>query len=284
MLLTLGVIFLPVAARAQSSVAGNWQGAFEVDGTNLRLVLHIVASPGGTLTATIDSLDQDSPNIPVSSITFEGATLKLDVAQVKSSFEGKLNKEGTEIKGYWTEGKRLALKFKRITDSTKIVPPAPIGGDWQGTLIVDGKLLHVVLHLDTEHYTRLSASLDGIDEGANATPVNLITFTDNALRFTVDSLHGSYFGAVSADGNEIEGVWMQGQAFPLTFHRVLSPTSPSSNPERPPDLEECTRIPSVSLKLESSKFAHQNPAASCSVHAVSSHAGSERAVFARWVG
>jgi hypothetical protein len=232
----MAVFLLPLAAGAQSGIAGDWQGAFEVDGTTLRLVLHIKLAPSGTLIATIDSINQDSPDIPVSAITFESATLKLDVSQVRGSFEGKLNKDGTEIKGYWTEGKRRALNFKRVTDPKKIIRPVPIGGDWQGTLIKDGKPLLLVLHLDTEHYTKLSASLDGIDEGTSGTTlVNEITFSDNALRFGVNAPHASYIGAVSEDGNKIEGVWIQGQAFPLTFLRAPDPIKPLPVPRNSND-------------------------------------------------
>jgi hypothetical protein len=100
LLLILAVICLgSLTAEAQSSLAGDWQGAFKVNGTKLRLVLHINSSPSGTLEATIDSLDQDSPGIPVDTITFDGTTLKLSVSQVKGSYEGKMNKDGTEISG-----------------------------------------------------------------------------------------------------------------------------------------------------------------------------------------
>jgi hypothetical protein len=234
-LTVVATLLLPLAAGAQSGIEGDWKGSFEVDGTTLRLVLHIKPAPSGGLVATLDSVDQDSPNIPVSSITFESTTLKLDVAQVNGSFEGKLSKDGDEIKGHWTEGKRRALNFRRVTDSTKIKPPIPIGGDWEGTLIAGGRRSQIVLHLDAEHYTKLSASLDGIDEMSNGTLVNQTSFTDNALRLSIDAVHASYFGAVSEDGNEIEGVWTQGQSFPLTFRRSPATAKPVAVPTNPND-------------------------------------------------
>jgi hypothetical protein len=235
--LTMAVALLfPLAAAAQSGIEGDWKGSFEVDGTTLRLVLHIKSQPpSGALVATLDSVDQDSPNIPVNTIAFKNTTLKLDVAQVDASFEGKLSKDGDEIRGYWTEGKRLALNFKRVTDSTTITPPVPIGGDWEGTLVAGGRRSKIVLHLDTEHYTKLSASLDGIDEESNGTLVNQTSFTDNALRLSIDAIHASYFGAVSEDGNEIEGVWTQGPSFPLTFRRSPTTAKPVAVPTNPND-------------------------------------------------
>ena len=235
-LIVAAALLFPIAAGAQSGIEGDWKGSFEVDGTILRLVLHIKSQPpSGALVATLDSVDQDSPNIPVSSITFESTTLKLDVDQVKGFFEGKLSKDGDEIKGHWTEGKRRALNFKRVTDSTKIKPPVPIGGDWEGTLVAGGRRSQIVLHLDAEHYTKLSASLDGIDEMSNGTLVNQTSFTDNALRLSIDAVHASYFGAVSEEGNEIEGVWTQGQSFPLTFRRSPATAKPVAVPTNPND-------------------------------------------------
>jgi hypothetical protein len=227
------VILVPFAAAAQSDITGDWQGVLKTDNTKLRLVLHITAALSGTLAATIDSVDQDSPDIPVSAITFESGILKLTVAQVHGSFEGKFSKDGTEINGTWTEGKRRALKFKRVTDSTKVIPPAPIGGDWQGILSADGRQLHLVLHLNTTSYTRVEGTLYSIGQGANGIPVSLTTFKDNVLNFTLRSVHSSYVGTLSKDGNEIEGVWTQGQAFPLKFKRVAGPIPSVADPERP---------------------------------------------------
>jgi hypothetical protein len=209
-------------ARAQSSLAGDWQGALKVDGTRLRLVLHINSSPSGTLEATIDSLDQDSPGIPVNTITFDGAILKLSVPQVKGSYEGKMNNDGTEISGIWIEGKRLNLKFKRLSESKSVLPPVPIGGDWKGELNANGKQLELALHLNTTTYTKIEGSLDGLDQDLTGMQISKVSFNDNVLKFTVKSTHSSYVGTLSKDGNEIEGTWTQGQPFKLIFQRTVA--------------------------------------------------------------
>ncbi|MBB5328575.1 hypothetical protein [Tunturiibacter gelidoferens] len=223
LLLILAVICLgSLTAEAQSSVAGDWQGAFKVDGTKLRLVLHINSSPSGTLEATIDSLDQDSPGIPVDTITFDGTTLKLSVSQVKGSYEGKMNEDGTEISGIWIEGKRLNLKFRRLSESNRVLSPIPIGGDWKGKLDENGKQLELALHLNTTTYTRIEGSLNGLNQGFNGIQISKVSFNDNVLKFTVKSTHSSYIGTLSKDGNEIEGTWTQGQPFRLIFQRTVA--------------------------------------------------------------
>jgi hypothetical protein len=224
LLLTLAaVIFVPFPAAAQSSIAGEWQGATKVHGTRLRLALHIIASPSGTLTATIDSLDQNSRGIPVSAITFDNATLKLSVPQVQAAYEGKLSRDGTELSGTWIEGKRSALKFNRVPYPTRTTPRVPVGGDWQGRLSAGEGQVHLVLHLNTTNYTRLEGTLDDLDQSANGIPLSQITFKDHVLQFTVDSIRSSYVGTLSDDGNEIDGVWTRGQSFRLIFQRAANP-------------------------------------------------------------
>jgi hypothetical protein len=52
--------FTSRSAWTQSPIAGDWQGTMKVDGTKLHLVLHLREAPDGTLSALIDSLDQDA--------------------------------------------------------------------------------------------------------------------------------------------------------------------------------------------------------------------------------
>jgi len=102
------------AAPSESkSIAGDWNGALEAEGTKLRLVLHVKKNPDGTLAATIDSLDQNANAIPVSTVSQKGNDVKLELTQLSASYQGKLNAAGTEITGEWNQGGTLPLIFKR---------------------------------------------------------------------------------------------------------------------------------------------------------------------------
>ncbi|MGP8176278.1 MAG: hypothetical protein ACLP7O_17270, partial [Terracidiphilus sp.] len=50
---------------AQAQIAGDWQGTLITPGPQLHLVLHIAAAKDGSLTATLDSVDQGANGIPV---------------------------------------------------------------------------------------------------------------------------------------------------------------------------------------------------------------------------
>ena len=94
-------------------LAGNWAGTLEAGAARLRLVLHVTAGESG-LTAKIDSVDQGAMGIPVTTITQQGLDVRLELRPLMASYEGRLNKEGTEIAGQWRQGgAALPLVFKR---------------------------------------------------------------------------------------------------------------------------------------------------------------------------
>ncbi len=99
-----------------------WQGALDVSGMKLRLVLKISQAPDGTLTATLDSIDQGAMNLPVDSIIIEGKTMRFEMKQIGGSYEGTFNKDGTEVSGQWKQGgASLPLVLKRA-DKTAQAP------------------------------------------------------------------------------------------------------------------------------------------------------------------
>jgi hypothetical protein len=231
-LLALTILcFVPPAARTQSVIVGDWQGSMKVNGTKLRLVLHIREETSGILTATIDSIDQDGVGLPVRTATFTNNILKLDVRQVDGTYEGVLGKNRNELKGTWSEGGSRDLKFKRVSDSTKLVAPASIDGDWEGVLTRTGSNVDVYLHIDARSCTTIVGVLDAPGDGGNGISIQHIFFEKGHLRFSVDTMHLRYEGELNEKEGKFSGVWKQGGAFPLTLERVSHPTRRFERPE-----------------------------------------------------
>lgn len=95
-----------------SPVAGDWQGTLEDGGQKLRLALHIKQAADGTLSATLDSLDQGVNGIAIDKISFQNGKLSFSSSAVHGSYEGKLTANST-IEGTWNQGQPLPLNFKR---------------------------------------------------------------------------------------------------------------------------------------------------------------------------
>jgi uncharacterized protein len=116
-------------------------------------------------------------------------------------------------------------------------PAAGIEGDWQGTLKAGGAELRLVLHIARNDDGSYKATMDSIDQGANGIPVTSMTLKDSKLDFTMDSIHGSYEGTLSPDGETIEGTWSQGQPLPLDFKRAAPPIKTEHKPAKPSDID-----------------------------------------------
>jgi uncharacterized protein len=112
-----------------------------------------------------------------------------------------------------------------------------VAGDWQGTLNAGAAELHLVLHIAKNDDGTFKATLDSVDQGANGIPVTSLSVKDSKLNFTVDAVHGSYEGKVTADATEITGTWTQSQPLPLTFKRSATPIKTQHRPAKPSDID-----------------------------------------------
>ena len=93
-----------------------------------------------------------------------------------------------------------------------------ISGDWRGTLSAGPAELRLGLHV-TKDGAGWKATMDSIDQGVSGIPVSSFTVAGTDVKFTVDSVRGSYTGKVNGAGSAISGTWTQGQPLPLNFER-----------------------------------------------------------------
>jgi hypothetical protein len=80
---------------------GTWEGTIQ-QGPGLRVRLTISNGKTGA-EAVMTSLDQGNAQIPVSAVLQQGTKLTLEVTVVGGGYSGEINKEGTELKGTWTQ-------------------------------------------------------------------------------------------------------------------------------------------------------------------------------------
>jgi hypothetical protein len=91
---------------------GTWNGALDLDGKPMRLVLKMSNQLDGTASGTIVSPDGTGVEVPVA-ITQKAANLTIDVVSVGASFAGVLNAAGTELAGTWKQGtSSMPLTFR----------------------------------------------------------------------------------------------------------------------------------------------------------------------------
>jgi uncharacterized protein len=93
---------------------GTWEGTLDVGpGAQLHLVLTITNGKAGA-EGVLVSVDQGNAQIPVSGITQKETKLTLQVNAVAGSYDGEINKPGTELNGTWSQaGNSFPLQLKK---------------------------------------------------------------------------------------------------------------------------------------------------------------------------
>jgi hypothetical protein len=106
---------LPKSSPAVSpELEGNWEGGLDTANGTLRLVVHFKNQPDKTVKATMDSLDQNATDLPLTDIVQNGTSVEFQLKLVNGSYKGTLNKEGTQLTGEWTQGgSSLPLALKK---------------------------------------------------------------------------------------------------------------------------------------------------------------------------
>ncbi len=206
-------------------IAGDWQGLLNAGTVQLHIVLHITKDSDGTLSATMDSVDQHAYGLAASSVSLKNSKLKFDVDKIQGSYVGKLSADGTKISGSWSQGGAfLDLDFKRATNAEKVQPkpgpPSDIDGTWLGTVEANGMKLRVAFHI-VNTADGLTGTIDSLDTGQSGIPMTAITRNSSALKVEVKQADIVYDGKISPDLGTIDGIWKQhGNNLPLILERV----------------------------------------------------------------
>jgi uncharacterized protein len=92
-------------------LSGDWKGALDVQGKQLRLVVH-VNKTSGQYEATLDSPDQNVSGIKVTKIVFAYPDVKFEISAAGAIYEGVMSDKG--IIGKWVQsGTALFLVLQK---------------------------------------------------------------------------------------------------------------------------------------------------------------------------
>lgn len=124
LVMIIALAALSGGALFAQNITGSWQGTLKAGPQGLRLVIKI-SLDNDKLKAVTYSIDQGGQPIPVSAITKDGSTIKMTVAAINGSYEGKLSADANSITGTWTQGMPLPLNLTRATAETAWTIPEP---------------------------------------------------------------------------------------------------------------------------------------------------------------
>ena len=100
-------------------ILGQWNGALEVQGLQLRIVFHIMETDTG-LIAIMDSTDQGAKEIPVTTLIFENPNLTMEIRAAGIIYSGQLIDKS--IKGVFKQGgQEFPLNLSRAKIPKKLI-------------------------------------------------------------------------------------------------------------------------------------------------------------------
>lgn len=126
-------------------------------------------------------------------------------------------------------------------------PKEGVTGYWLGTLHAGAIELRLGFHITSNGDSKLTATLDSVDQGARNIPFDSATFRDGTLTLKLAKAKFTYIGRLEPDGNTIKGELDQGVKFSLDVKRRDRPLElvrPQA-PKKPyPYVEEEVTFPS----------------------------------------
>jgi len=115
-LIKITLLLLVTFSSYAQDIKGDWNGALNVNGTYLRIVFH-VAKTDKEYKVTMDSPDQNSSGIEVTSVSFNSQNVKFEISNIGMVYEATLS--GNQITGKWMQSGRTFDLVLSKTDFSK---------------------------------------------------------------------------------------------------------------------------------------------------------------------
>ena len=122
--------------------AQHWEGVLRVSpALQLRLVIHVKTDPAGVQVATMDSPDEGLAGLNLAPFTIDRSTLAFELKVTQAKYEGKLNAEGTEAEGTWSQrGATFPLTFRPTAKPSAVPRIAGPEQIWEGKIEIQAGL------------------------------------------------------------------------------------------------------------------------------------------------
>jgi CubicO group peptidase (beta-lactamase class C family) len=232
--LVAGLLGSSALGQGKPKIAGDYVGLLGP----LHLKLHIVQAADGSLSGTLDSVDQGAMGLACAEFHFDGSALSFTVPAVHGSWTGTVASDGS-LAGTWDQGSPMALTFSRET-FVAAAKPSAVDGIWLGTLDAGGKSLRIQVTVKSDSGGKEYCSVDSLDQHAFGLECANVALKGKDFSFDVPVVNGKWSGKLSADGKRLTGSWTQGSPLALNLTRqttaitAKAPPPPTYDAAMPP--------------------------------------------------
>ncbi len=121
-------LVIVAATLSAQDITGTWQGTLTTPQRDLRIVFKLSKDLSGPIKVTMYSIDQ-TPQPFAGTATLQGPNLKIVIPGIALTYEGKLDTDGVNATGNWTQGggQNIVFSLKHVTaqDAWALPEPAP---------------------------------------------------------------------------------------------------------------------------------------------------------------
>ena len=218
-------------ADARPDLAARWEGAVQIPGTDLRVVIDLAQDSKGNWAGSAIVPGFGIKGAPLADIAVKGSavafTIKGGLGDPK--FEGRLDSDGA-LKGDYQQGGNTAPFLLRKAGPPQVEnqrQSTSVGkeleGEWQGDFEVIGKKLRALVTLTNKPEGFATANFQTKGEIETKLPVDLVTQDGELLTLESPSSGFIYQGQFRQDTNEIKGDFQLGPyESPLVLHPALN--------------------------------------------------------------
>jgi hypothetical protein len=227
---SLGVIFLflALAGQAAESPAGRWEGATQIPGRDLPLVIDLAKDGAGKWSGSVILPGFGVKGAPLSDIKVNLPELSFKVSDVLGgiAIQGRLTANDRVTGEFQQGGNKAPLALKRTGPaqvelaavSTRVT--SELEGEWKGNYELGGYPRYVTLRFANQNEGAAKVEFIIVGKRTNNIPVDLITQEENYLVLQSRPTQITVEGRYRKETEEIKAMFQQGPfEAPLVLRR-----------------------------------------------------------------
>jgi len=226
------VIAAGILCRASEPAAARWEGAVQIPGLELRVVIDLAQDSQGQWvgSATVPGFGVKGAPLTGIAIKDSDVTFAMKGALGEPRFKGQLTANGSLTGEYQQAGNTAPFTLQK-TGPPQVDPPREstavrkeMAGEWQGTMTYAGNEIRVRLKLENQSSGKATGQFVFVGKKENVFPIDLVTQEADMLTVDLIAIGVSYEGRLQKGEKEIVGTFHQGaMEIPLNLQTVAKP-------------------------------------------------------------
>jgi hypothetical protein len=221
-----------LSVRASEALAGHWEGAAQIPGREIRLVIDLVEDGSGHWAGSAIVPGFGIKGTPLSEILIKDSNVSfaLKGALGDPRLEGHLTSNGTLSGEFKQAGNTAPFELRNAGPAAVEIPPdstavrKELEGEWKGDMSYAGTQFHVSIKLENRSDGKATGRFVVIGSHKTDLAISLVTLEGEMLTVEMYERGMTYEGRFMKDQNEINGAFRQsGVEIPLILHPAAKP-------------------------------------------------------------